>query len=279
MPFQLLNQWLTDPARNPVLMGVLNVTPDSFSDGGLFVSVDQAVTHAKRMVDSGASIIDVGGESTRPGSIAVDSTEQARRVLPVISQIVNLGVQISIDTTSANVARQAIQAGATIVNDVSAGRDDPAMFDIVSQTGVAVVLMHRQGESRTMQHSPSYQNVVEDVYLFLEQRVQDAVVAGIARDKILLDVGIGFGKSVDHNLSLLKHHSRFADLGLPLVLGSSRKRFIGQVTGIEAADQRIFGTAATVAWGLTNQADVLRVHDVEAMRQVMSVIKAIQSAS
>lgn len=270
-----LESWLQRSPRAPLVMGVLNVTPDSFSDGGRFLTVEQAVEHGVKMAEAGASIIDVGGESTRPGAEAVSEAEQTARVVPVIEGLRALGVTISIDTTRAVVARAAIDAGASVINDVSAGRDDPDMFHLASQRGAAVVLMHMQGTPRTMQVAPRYQDVVAEVRSFLLERAECAIRAGVAPHRVLLDVGIGFGKSLEHNLQLLRAYGAFAGLGHPTVLGVSRKRFVGELTGRTDSNDRLMGTAAAVAAGVLRGADVLRVHDVGAMLDVVRVATAL----
>jgi dihydropteroate synthase len=270
-----LESWLQKSPRAPLVMGVLNVTPDSFSDGGRFLAVEQAVEHGVKMAEAGASIIDVGGESTRPGADAVSEAEQTARVVPVIEGLRALGVTISIDTTRAVVARAAIDAGASLINDVSAGRDDPDMLHLASQRGAAVVLMHMQGTPRTMQVAPRYQDVVAEDRSFLLERAESAIRAGVAPHRVLLDVGIGFGKSLEHNLQLLRAYGAFAGLGHPTVLGVSRKRFVGELTGRTDPNDRLMGTAAAVAAGVLRGADVLRVHDVGAMLDVVRVATAL----
>ncbi len=273
------DRWLSHPPRSPLLMGILNATPDSFSDGGTFFDKISAIRHADAMIEQGASIIDVGGESTRPGADPVDAQEQIRRTLPVVEHLAQAGAVVSIDTTSADVARAAIGAGATIINDVSAGRDDAEMFPLAAKSDAAIVLMHMLGSPKTMQQEPVYSDVVSDVLSFLEKRAEAAVRAGIERSRILLDVGIGFGKTLEHNLELLREHRRFADRGYATVLGTSRKGFLGSLTKRPAAAERVMGTAATIAWGITNGADILRVHDVREMREVVDVILAIRCSS
>lgn len=269
--------WLTDPDRRPLVMGVLNVTPDSFSDGGRFAATDAAVAHAVAMADAGAALIDVGGESTRPGSQPVDPEEQIRRVVPVIQQVANrVPALLSIDTTNAKVAAAALDAGAAIVNDISGGLADPEMLPLVARAGVPVVLMHMQGTPATMQQSPRYDDVVAEVIAFLRERAAAATSAGVDLANVLLDPGIGFGKNMGHNLELLRRLSELAALGRPLVVGTSRKRFIGTLTNEPEPSKRLFGTAASVAWSLANGAAIVRVHDVAEMVQVVNVIDAIR---
>lgn len=270
--------WLQKSVKPPLMMGILNATPDSFSDGGEFESADAAVAHGLKMLDDGASLIDVGGESTRPGSQPVSAEEQVRRTCPVVERLAKAGATISIDTTSAAVAVRAIDAGATLVNDVSAGRFDADMLPLVARTGTAVVLMHMLGTPQTMQQAPAYGDVVGEVETFLASRAKIAMQNGVASHRVLLDVGIGFGKTLAHNLSLLNAHARFTGLGHPLVLGTSRKGFIGTITGRAVASERVMGTAATIAWGIANGAAILRVHDVREMREVRDMIEAIRGA-
>jgi len=256
-------------------MGVLNVTPDSFSDGGQFLEVDRAVEHVQKMVEAGASIIDIGGESTRPGAETVPVEEQISRVVPVIEALEGLEAVISVDTTRAAVAEAAIHAGARLINDVSAGRDDLGMFSLAVDAGVPMILVHRKGSSANMQTDPHYDDVVGEVVAFLLDRMDLAQRAGIHQSRILLDPGIGFGKTLDHNLKILRAFRTFASLGQPTVLGVSRKRFLGQITGISEPGDRVFATAAAIAWGVAHGSDIIRCHDVVEMNQVIKVIRAI----
>jgi dihydropteroate synthase len=259
-------------------MGVLNITPDSFSDGGNFTSTDSAVAQAGRMIAAGCDLIDIGGESTRPGASPVAASEQIRRVIPALSAIASQSeILISIDTTSSAVATAAVDAGARMINDISAGRDDPAIFAVSAAAGVPIILMHMQGTPQTMQQKPAYVDVVREVGDFLLERKAAAISAGVQAERILLDPGIGFGKTDEHNLHLLRETSRLADLGSPLVIGASRKGFIGRITGESRAADRIFGTAAVVAWCAASGAGVLRVHDVGPMSQVVRMVHAIVS--
>jgi dihydropteroate synthase len=260
-------------------MGVINVTPDSFSDGSRFLDAAAAADAAEEMVRAGAEWMDVGGESTRPGSAAVAEEEQLRRIVPVIKEIRRrLPVLISVDTTRSAVANVALDCGADVVNDISAGLDDPIMFQRVARTGSAIVLMHMQGNPRTMQVNPAYADVTKEVSAFLVERRTAAVDAGITLERILLDPGIGFGKTAGHNLTLLRDTAALAALGSPLVVGPSRKSFIGTITGEKEPAKRVFGTAAAVAWCAANGAAVVRVHDVGPMAQVVRMIRAITSA-
>jgi len=253
--------------RSTVVMGVLNVTPDSFSDGGDWIDPDRALRHARSMVREGARIIDVGGESTRPGSRPVPAAEEIRRVVPVIESLAAEKVLVSIDTSKAAVARAAFRAGAKILNDVTALRGDPAMARAAARAGVAVILMHMKGRPRTMQRNPEYRDVVEEILEFFREILRNAWRAGIERDKIILDPGIGFGKSPEHNLEILRRLDEFCDLGRPLAIGTSRKSFIGRALG-RRVDNRVSGTAATVAAAILRGADVVRVHDVREMSDV-----------
>ena len=272
------DQWLRDGKRRTLVMGVLNVTPDSFSDGGLFAGRDAAVAHALEMVEAGAAMIDVGGESTRPGSQPVPEDEQARRIVPVIEAVApRAKVILSVDTTRAAVAEAALDAGAYVVNDISAGRDDLAMFPLVARRKVPIVLMHMQGTPATMQVNPTYQDVALETELFLRERINLAVAAGIKRGRILVDPGIGYGKTTEHNLTLRREQRGLRRLGRPVVIGTSRKGFIGKITGEPEPSRRLFGTAASVAWSVANGAAVVRVHDVRAMSQVVRMIEAIRS--
>jgi dihydropteroate synthase len=270
--------WLRDPDRRPLVMGVLNVTPDSFSDGGRFYGTDAAVAGAEAMAAEGADWIDIGGESTRPGSRPVEPVEQIRRVVPVVKALRGrgLGVILSIDTTKATVASAALAEGAYVINDISAGRDDPPMLPLAARTGCPVILMHMQGTPATMQVAPTYRDVTAEVGQFLRDVAQAAVAEGVARERVLLDPGIGFGKTVIHNLQLLRRLRELVDLGHPLVVGTSRKGFIGKVLNQPDPDRRLYGTAATVAWSVANGATVVRVHDVEPMSQVVRLVRAIQ---
>lgn len=269
--------WLQDSDRRTLVMGILNVTPDSFSDGGKFSDVSAAVKHAGEMAAAGAALIDVGGESTRPGSQPVDAREQIRRVEPVIRAIRGqFQVLISIDTTRASVARAAIDAGAHLINDISAGRDDPNMLPLAARLGVPLVLMHMKGTPATMQDNPVYRDVMGEVIEALRERMAAAIAAGIDSSKILVDPGIGFGKTMQHNLELLRRLPEMHALGRPVVVGASRKGFMGRITGEDLASGRKFATAAAVAWAVANRAGIVRVHDVGPMAQVVRMIEAIQ---
>jgi dihydropteroate synthase len=259
-------------------MGVLNVTPDSFSDGGKFVQRDSALARAEAMVSQGADWIDIGAESTRPGSHRVSAAEQLDRLRPVLAELrKRVPMVLSIDTTLAEVAEAALDVGVDAVNDISAGRHRPAIFPLIAQRGIPIILMHMQGNTFTMQLNPTYTDVTAEVARFLRRRQMAAEAAGIDSNKILLDPGIGFGKTVDHNLQLLRELPDIAAIGRPLVVGTSRKAFIGKITGESAESGRIFGTAATVAWAAANGASIVRVHDVAEMKHVVRMVEAIRS--
>jgi dihydropteroate synthase len=266
-----------DLFNEPVLMGILNVTPDSFSDGGKFSGIEQAVGHAKKMVEEGATIIDIGGESTRPGSSFVSVEEELSRVIPVLEAIKKEmpDVLVSVDTNKAVVAELAIQKGADMINDVSAGTFDKEMLSVVARYGVPICLMHTKDTPDVMQNSTKYEDLIADIYQFLYSRIEAAVKAGISRVKIIIDPGIGFGKDTQQNLQIIRELEVFKGLGCPVLLGTSRKNFIGQVTGKGITD-RAFGTAATITIGVLNGAGILRVHDVKEMRDTIVMTKAIQ---
>lgn len=275
-----LKSWLSTPRRPAVLMGILNLTPDSFSDGGQFNDSQLAVDRALQMVAEGAEIIDIGGESTRPGAARISASEQIARILPAISAIARqTTAPVSVDTTLSDVAESALDAGAQLINDISAGREDPAILSLVARHDAPVVLMHMLGSPATMQQSPAYDNVVQEVKTFLQKRILAAIDAGIAPERIIIDPGIGFGKNLNHNLSLLRHLSQLKGLAQGLLIGTSRKSFIGTLTNTPEAADRQFGTAASVAWSLAQGADIVRVHDVAEMRQVRQVMNAIMAAS
>jgi dihydropteroate synthase len=257
------------------IMGVVNVTPDSFSDGGTFDDDADAVRHARRLVEEGAAIVDVGGESTRPGAAPVPADEERRRVVPVVEGIAALGLdaRISVDTMKLEVARAAVDAGATYVNDVTAFRHDPELAGLVAERGLECCLMHMLGEPRTMQQDPRYDDVVSDVKAFLEERLAAAVAAGVPEERVQLDPGIGFGKTLEHNLELLRRLGEIAAIGRPVVLGTSRKSFIGRITGRDVAG-RVHGTVATCVLGYERGARVFRVHDVAAVHDGLSVAAA-----
>jgi dihydropteroate synthase len=259
-----------------VVMGVLNVTPDSFSDGGEFFDTNEAIEHGLKMAAEGAAIIDVGGESTRPGSASVSAEEQIRRVMPVIEALAKkVDVPISIDTTNYEVAKAALDAGAAMINDITALSDE-RMGELAGEVGVPVVLMHIQGTPAIMQIEPKYKDVVGEVRQFLLERAERAEQFGIDKSKIFIDPGIGFGKTTEHNLLLLRHIDRFVDGRYRVCVGTSRKNFIGKITGKENPADRIFGTAATVALCAATGVSIVRVHDVAEMVDVVKIINAVE---
>lgn len=261
----------------PRVMGILNVTPDSFSDGGRYLDPAVAVARARQMVAEGAAIIDVGGESTRPGAAAVAAEDEIARVVPVIQALTaELSVPVSVDTSKPEVMRAAVAAGAGLINDVCALRQ-PGALQAAAELRVPVCLMHMQGEPRTMQQAPHYADVVAEVSAFLQERVAACVAAGIARERILLDPGFGFGKSLDHNLSLLKHLPALHALGLPLLVGMSRKRMIGAVLDAPLED-RLYGSVAVATLGAWLGAAIVRVHDVKATADALRMVAAVQAA-
>lgn len=266
----------TRSGRRTLVMGVLNVTPDSFSDGGRYLQKDAALRRALDMAASGADIIDVGGESSRPGAEPVPLEEELRRVLPVIADLAREpGLIVSVDTRKAEVARAAIEAGAAMVNDISAMTADPDMAPVVAASGVAVCLMHMQGTPQTMQVAPAYGDVVTDVREYLRERAAAARAAGIAEDRIIVDPGFGFGKTLEHNLEMLRRLREFTDLGYPILVGTSRKSMLGALLGGAPPEDRTEGTAATVALAVANGASMVRVHDVREMWRVVCVADAV----
>lgn len=260
----------------PLIMGILNVTPDSFSDGGRYDDPAAAVARAERIISEGAAILDVGGESTRPGAEAVPVAAELARVRPVVLRFAHEAVPVSVDTRHAEVASACVEAGASIINDVSGFRDR-AMTDVAVASGVGVIIMHMLGEPATMQDEPHYDDVVREVGGFLVAQATMLQAAGVARERIAIDPGIGFGKTLEHNLELLRHLSELAELGFPLVVGVSRKRFIGAITGIEEPHKRLGGSLASMLFAASRGADVLRVHDVEATAQALKVQAALNS--
>ena len=291
-------EWET---TRPLIMGVLNVTPDSFSDGGKFRSVEQAVEHAEEMARAGADIIDIGGESTRPGASPVSVDEELRRVMPVVERLtatphLSFGhplpaqrgegkrILISIDTAKAVVAERALEAGVRVVNDISALRFDPRLVDVVRDAGAGLVLMHMRGTPQTMQQAPQYQDVVAEVRAFLAERVAYAEARGLTKSQIAVDPGIGFGKTVEHNLELLARLEELTALGCPVLVGPSRKSFIGKLLAPPGADRaretdgRLWGTVATVVWAVTHGARIVRVHDVAETADAVRVVEAIRHA-
>ncbi len=263
--------------RKSLIMGVLNVTPDSFSDGGRYYSREHAIKQALNMVAEGADIIDIGGESTRPYAEQVSLPQEMERVIPVIEELSRIiKIPISIDTYKAKVAEAAVKAGASIINDISALRFDPEMASVVKEAGVPVILMHMKGTPGNMQDNPVYIDLMEEIISFFNETVDHAVKKGIKKEMIILDPGIGFGKSYNHNLMIIRDFSKLADLGLPLLLGSSRKAFIGKIVD-KTPEERDTGTMATVAAGILNGAHIVRVHNVRMAKETIKVIDAIMA--
>jgi dihydropteroate synthase len=260
----------------PLIMGILNVTPDSFSDGGQFLDWESAVAHGVKMLEEGADIIDVGGESTRPGAHEIPVEEELARVIPVIQELKRTtDAVISVDTVKAAVAQEAIEAGARIVNDISALTLDPGMLHVIRASGAGVVLMHMHGTPRNMQHDPRYKDVVSEVSKYLAERVEDLVAKGLARETLTVDPGIGFGKTVDHNLQLLANLKAFSICDRPVVVGLSRKSFIGKLTG-SGVDERLAGNLAGLVFCILNGADVMRVHDVKESCDAVRIAMALE---
>lgn len=260
------------------IMGILNVTPDSFSDGGNFHDLNAALMQAEALIAAGADIIDLGGESTRPYAEPVSLEDELARTIPVIRAIRSKhSIPISIDTTKAEVARQALEAGADIINDISALLKDPAMIDVARDSDVPVIIMHMQGSPSDMQDRPAYDNVIDEIVAFFTERIEWMTSQGVARNRIILDPGIGFGKTIDHNLSIIKHLDQFKSLNLPVLLGHSRKNFLGILTGLEA-ERRDLPTAVISALSVDRQADIIRVHDVASTRQALQVAEALMHA-
>ena len=270
--------WCLNPKRETLVMGIVNVTPDSFSDGGKFFSPEVAISHASKLITQGADIIDIGGESTRPGAKLVSESEELKRVIPVIEKIRidNPTILISIDTTKASVAKYAVEAGADIVNDVSGLSFDNNMAGIVQSLHVPVVIMHMKGNPQNMQLNPKYKDIVNEIIDFFKIRIKIAIQSGINRSMIILDPGIGFGKTVDHNFELLSRLNEFNVLELPIMIGPSRKSFIGITLDLPPAD-RVEGTAAAVSAGVMNGASIVRVHDVKSMKRVVKIIEKVRN--
>lgn len=269
------NTWLCNKNREPLIMGILNVTPDSFSDGGKYNNSQKAIDRASKMEDEGADIIDIGGESTRPGAEQVDIKEELNRVIPVIEGVrQNSNIIISIDTYKSVVADKAISAGANIINDVSGLRFDNNMAHIASETKVPIIVMHMLGNPQNMQNDPFYSNLMEELITFFKERVEVLISNGINPKNIILDPGIGFGKTVEHNFTIIRELSRIVDLGFPVLIGPSRKSFIGNTLNLPPED-RIEGTAAAVTAAIMNGSRIVRVHDVKEMLRVVKVTEKL----
>lgn len=262
----------------PLIMGIVNVTPDSFSDGGDYFDPDKAIAHGLKLLDEGADILDIGGESTRPGAKVVSVADEINRVVPVIKGLAKKSCKISIDTRNSETMMAALDAGAIIVNDVTALTGDEASLGVVAASKADVCLMHMQGQPQTMQENPEYGDVVGDVYRYLKGRIDACEVAGIAKDRIIIDVGIGFGKTLAHNLLLLNKISEFQSLGVRILLGTSRKSFIEKIVPNSPATDRLAGSLASALWGVQNGVDIIRVHDVKETKQALEVWSAIQGA-
>jgi len=266
-----------DFSGRPLLMGILNVTPDSFSDGGRYLTPGRAIARGLQMADEGADLLDIGGESTRPGSDAVSVQIQLERVLPVIEGIRNTSdVWISVDTYRSEVAGAAIAAGADMINDISGARYDPEIVPLAAHTGVPLVLMHIRGNPKNMQRAPSYQALISELLAYFDERIQAVAEAGVPREKVILDPGIGFGKTVEHNMMLLKYLAEFRVFGRPILLGPSRKSFIGSVLNRDV-DKRLIGSLVTAVLGYYNGVDILRVHDVSETKEALSMAEAVRA--
>ncbi len=268
-----------DGAAAPLIMGVVNATPDSFSDGGLYLDAAAAVSHGLRLAAEGADILDIGGESTRPGAEAVSSSEELERTIPVVEGLINAGCKahLSIDTRKPGIAQAAMAAGASIWNDVSALSYSSDSLQIAASLGCDIMLMHAAGDPKTMQANPHYDDVVEEVYAYLARRIDACITAGVAETRLIVDPGIGFGKTLDHNLALLANLDRFRALGRPVLLGASRKRFIAALDREGLAQERLGGSIAAVLAGARRGVSIFRVHDVAATRQALNVSTAIEN--
>ncbi|MHB0985727.1 MAG: dihydropteroate synthase [Sulfuricella sp.] len=263
------------PLDRPLIMGIVNVTPDSFFDGGRHASPSAGIEHALRLLEEGADILDVGGESSRPGALSVSIDEELRRVMPVVEAMRGRDVPVSVDTCKAEVMRAAIESGAAMINDIDALQNEGALA-AVAGSDVAVCLMHKQGAPQTMQLAPSYDDVVAEVMAFLQARVAAAEAAGISRARLVIDPGFGFGKTLEHNIDLLRHLNRFRALGVPLLAGLSRKAMLGRIAGLGAADERIHASIAAAILAVQKGARIVRVHDVRATREALQVVNIIE---
>jgi len=261
------------PFDRPILMGVVNVTPDSFSDGGKYATLESAVAHARLLIEEGADMLDIGGESTRPGAQPVPLDEERRRVLPVIEALAECGVPLSVDTRKPELMEEAIRAGASMVNDIG-GLESRFALDVLARSSAGVCIMHKQGDPQTMQQNPVYREVVSEVRDYLAARVAVAIDTGIARERIVIDPGFGFGKTYEHNLALLRRLPELIGLGLPVLAGLSRKAMLGQITG-RSAEQRVHASVAAALFAVQQGAHILRVHDVTATRDAISVWTAL----
>lgn len=262
-------------SKKPLVMGVINITPDSFSDGGKFFSIDAALQQAKKLIDEGADILDIGGESTRPGSISVDVTEEMRRISPLLEVLVKENIPVSIDTSKPEIMQYAIAAGAAMINDVNALRAPGALETIAANDSVAVCMMHMQGTPSSMQDNPEYANIIDEVMVFLGDRIQTAMAHGITRDRIIVDPGFGFGKTLQHNFLLLNGLKQFSRLGVPVLAGISRKSMLGMITG-NPVHQRVHESVAAAMLAVINGADMVRVHDVKATKDALAIYHAMR---
>jgi dihydropteroate synthase len=273
MEFEISNK--TYDGKKPLVMGILNVTPDSFSDGGRYFDNEMAVARALEIQEEGADILDIGGESSRPGASPITLEDEFARVIPVLEAIIpRISIPVSIDTTKAEVAERALELGASIVNDISALRFDRSMAEVVSSYNCSVIIMHMAGKPQTMQQAPHYDNVVDDILEFFQERISYAVAHNISRNKIIIDPGIGFGKLLEHNISILREVKRFHETGCPILVGVSRKKMIEALTGAPV-NERDWGTAALTTWCVCQGVEIHRVHNVKAMRQVCTTASAI----
>ncbi len=261
----------------PMIMGVVNVTPDSFSDGGKFINKNKALEHGIKLIQQGADILDVGGESTRPGAEVVDIKEEISRVVPVIEGLKKHARWVSIDTRNAETMQAALEAGANIINDISALQHDPKSLSVAAAAKVPVILMHSQGVPQTMQGNPQYNNTIEDIFKFLQERIKLCEAHRIDPDLLMIDPGIGFGKTVEHNLVILRNIKKFCDLDVPVLLGTSRKSFIAACSRDEPPDERLPGSLSSALWGLSQGAKIFRVHDVKETKQAFAVYDSIVS--
>jgi len=279
--FSGVNPFMFNNLTHPLIMGILNVTPDSFSDGGKYTGVDSALAQAKSMILAGVDMIDIGGESTRPGAESVSAAEQIQRVVPVIKAIrqeLSETIPISIDTTASDVAAAALAAGASLINDISAGRHDEMILSLAAEKNVPIILMHIKGQPKNMQQAPHYENVVVEVLAHLQECVAAALAAGVEKHNIAIDPGIGFGKRKQDNLELLAHLDKFVATGYPVLLGTSRKRFMGSLCDVTEPAELVSATAATTALGVQQGVQMFRVHDVKENRQAADVSWAIKQA-
>lgn len=264
--------------HDPAIMGVVNVTPDSFSDGGKYINKNKAVKHGVTLLEEGAHILDIGGESTRPGAQVIDTEEEIERVVPVIRELSKHAKRISVDTRNAKTMRAALDAGATAINDISGLRHDNESMTIAAKAQVPVFLMHMQGDPQNMQDKPEYSNVVKEIYQYFQERIKLCETSGIERKHLILDVGIGFGKTLEHNLLTLRNINEFHDLGCSMLLGTSRKSFIAMASKDEPANERLPGSLSSVVWGRSQGVEMFRVHDVKETVQALKIFDAIQAA-